>query len=136
MDKPLKMGACGITCGECNLYKVSVTHELKAAEACVEWFKSAGWIEADGDAEAVLRAVRNKSPFCDGCWGMANFRGCGEIDFRECCKQKGINHCGECGDFPCGPYTKWVDWHEGHKKAMDHLLSLRNTGVMNHAPHP
>ena len=125
MEK-LKMAACGVDCSTCGLYNAG--HDLKAAESCVAWFRGQGWIEADGDAEAVQKAVQNKAPFCDGCWGDSGFCGCGRINFRTCCEQKEIDHCGECGDFPCEPYKEWVDWHENHRKAMECLLGLKRRG--------
>ena len=41
------------------------------------------------------------------------------------CNEKQISHCGECDEFPCGHYIKWIDNLDHHKKAMEYLLSLR-----------
>ena len=127
MDK-LKMAACGIDCNECGSYKATVDNDLKTAEGLVAWYRSAGWIGADEGAEAVL----SKNPLCKGCWNVDDecFFKCGchpGRDFRVCCTEKGINHCGECGEFPCGHYLDWANWEgaEHHKKVMEHLLSLR-----------
>ena len=121
----LKLAACGVDCSICGLYNAG--HDLGAAESCVEWFRGQGWIEADGDALAVQRAVRDKSPYCDGCWGDSEWCGCGKTDFRICCKSKGISDCGQCRDFPCEPYMEWAGWHENHMKAMENLLSLKQS---------
>jgi len=121
----LKMAACGIDCSECDSYKVTVEQDLKAAETLVEWYRSQSWIGENEGAEAVLKKV----PLCKGCWNVTDdcfFKcGCGNIDFRICCKDRQINHCGECNDFPCEQYKKWVDWHESHKKAMERLIVLK-----------
>ena len=113
----LKMAACGVDCNECAQYKVTKENDLKAAEALVPWFRSQGWI---GENEATL---------CYGCWNITDDCfwkcGCGSIDFRICCEGKKINHCGECGDFPCEHYIKWVDWGDHHKKAKEYLLSIK-----------
>jgi hypothetical protein len=120
-----KMAACGIDCYECAQYKVTKENDLKAAEALVPWFRSQRWIGENEDAEAVMK----KAPLCNGCWYITDDCfwkcGCGSIDFRICCEGKKINHCGECGDFPCTHYIKWVDWGEHHKKAMEHLQSIK-----------
>ena len=121
----LRLAACGVDCNVCGL--LNAGHDLVAAESCVEWFRGQGWIEANGDAHAVQRAVQNKAPYCDGCWGDSKWCGCGKTDFRICCTQKGIKHCGECHDFPCEPYKEWAGWHENHIKAMERLLSLRQS---------
>lgn len=126
MDKH-RMAACGIDCNSCGTY--NKTHDLKAAEGLVEWYREMGWIGADEGAEAVQK----NPPFCNGCWGDSAFCGCGSVDFRICCVEKGIAHCGECDDFPCKPYREWAGWHESHQKAMEHLLALssKSTPIEN-----
>jgi len=125
MANELRMAACGIDCSQCDQYKVTVHQDLDAAQPLVGWYRSQGWIAENEGAEAVL----HKAPLCNGCWNATNgcfFKcGCGKIDFRVCCNKKKINHCGECKKFPCKHYKAWASWHEGHKKAMERLLSLR-----------
>ena len=121
----LKMAACGLDCSECNQYKVTTQHDAKAAESLVVWYRSMGWIGESEGAEAVMK----KAPLCKGCWNSTEdcfFKcGCANIDFRVCCKERQIDHCGQCGDFPCEHYKTWGYWHESHEKAMEHLMSLR-----------
>jgi hypothetical protein len=121
----LKLAACGIDCNECGQYKATMKHDIKAAESLVEWFKSQGWIGQNENAEAVMK----KSPLCKGCWNITDdcFWKCGggSCNLRICCEEKQINHCGECHDFPCKQYEKFVDGLEHHKKAKEYLLSLR-----------
>jgi len=102
---------------------------MKAAEGLVEWYRSQGWIGENEGAEAVMK----KNPLCKGCWNTTDdcFFKCGchpSRDFRICCAEKQINHCGECGDFPCEPYLEFVGDFEHHKKAMEYLLSLKQAG--------
>ena len=124
MEK-LKMAACGVDCNECGSYKVTMENDMESAEGLVAWYRSTGWIGEDEGAEAVMA----KNPLCKGCWNTTDdcfFKcGCGSRDFRICCTEKQINHCGECSDFPCAHYQEWVSWTEHHEKAMAHLLSLR-----------
>jgi general stress protein 26 len=124
MEK-LKMAACGIDCNECGQYKVTANRDIEAAESLTGWFRSRGWIGEDEGAEAVMRL----SPLCKGCWNFTDdcfFKeGCGSCNIRECCKEKRLRHCGECADFPCSDYMGFVGNMEHHKKAMEHLLSLR-----------
>ncbi|MCL2499706.1 MAG: DUF3795 domain-containing protein [Defluviitaleaceae bacterium] len=132
MNDKYKTAACGVDCNACAQYKVTINHDLEAAELLVEWFKSQGWIGENEGAEAVMK----KSPLCKGCWNITDDCfwkcGCGEIDFRICCNEKQINHCGECNDFPCSHYKEWASWHESHQKAMDYLL--RKKYVKNNYP--
>jgi len=102
-----------------------MTQDIKSAESLVEWYRNQGWIGENEGVEAVMK----KAPLCKGCWDATDdcfFKcGCGGVDFRMCCREKQIKHCGECTDFPCENYRIWVDWHESHKRAMEHLISLR-----------
>lgn len=121
-----KLAACGIDCGACGQYKVTMEQDITAAGQLVPWFRSQGWIGENEGAEAVMK----RTPLCRGCWDITEdcfwVCGCGSRDFRICCKGKQINHCGECSEFPCEDYKKWVDWHESHKKAMENLLSQKS----------
>ena len=113
------MAACGIDCNECNLYKAAF--DLQAAENLVDWFRSQGWIESNEGVEAVIK----KAPFCKGCWDKIDVRWCGNCDLVMCCEVRQLNHCGECDDFPCEKYQEFAKDLEHHKKAMEHLISLR-----------
>ena len=109
-----------------GLMLLTIENDVKAAERLVEWYRDSGRIGKDEGAEAVLK----KNPICTGCWNTVKdncyFKcGCGSRDFRVCCAEMQINHCGECSDFPCEHYREWVSWGEHHKKAMERLISLR-----------
>lgn len=119
MEK-LKLAACGIDCNECAL--CNAEHDLKAAESLVGWFKSRGWIKKDDTAEAVIR----KAPFCKGCWGGTEVHWSKDCALLMCCREKQLNHCGECDDFPCHEYMKWAKDLEHHEKAMEYLKSIKN----------
>jgi len=125
MMENLKLAACGIDCSECASYKVTMNQDLKAAESLVEWYKGQGWIGKNEGVEAIIK----KTPLCKGCWNITEDCfwkcGCGSLDFRICCTEKQISHCGECSDFPCDHFKEWASWGESCQKAMDHLLSLR-----------
>ena len=126
MEK-LRLAACGIDCSECASYKVTINHDLQAAESLVEWYKEQGWVRENEGVDAVMK----KAPICKGCWNITDDCfwkcGCGSLDFRICCTERSINHCGECYDFPCESYKQWATWHESHKEAMQCFLSLRKT---------
>ena len=121
----LRMAACGVDCNECGQYKITSEHNLEEAEGLVDWFRSMGWIGENEGAEAVMK----KASLCKGCWDIADdcFWKCigGNCGLRACCEERQIDHCGECGDFPCGRYKEFADGNDWHQKAMERLLSLR-----------
>ena len=123
MEK-LKLAPCGIDCNECASYRVTLENDLKAAELMLPWFRSQNLIGENEGAEAVLKFA----PFCTGCWDMNNncyWEGCNNCNYRNCCKEKQIDHCGYCSDFPCEHYKGWGDKSEVYKKGMERLLSFK-----------
>ncbi|UWG98975.1 DUF3795 domain-containing protein [Dehalobacter sp. DCM] len=44
---------------------------------------------------------RKEKVNCMGCPDMKIPFWGGECKVKTCCEDKGLNHCGECGDFPC-----------------------------------
>ena len=124
-----KLAACGIDCNECGHYRLAMEmemeteHDLKSAEYLVEYFRDGGWIGENDGAEAVLKKV----PLCRGCWDKTDIHThhCAKCSLRTCCEERQLNHCGECGGFPCGKYIEFVGNLDHHKKAMEYLLSLK-----------
>ena len=120
----LQIAACGIDCSICDSYKVTMEQDLKAAESLVAWYSKMRWIGKNEGAEAVMK----KAPLCKGCWNIADdcfFKCNGNCDWHICCKNRQINHCGECKDFPCERYKNWSNENEYYKKAMERLMSLK-----------
>ena len=44
---------------------------------------------------------RKEEVHCKGCTEMKLPFWGGECGVKSCCEKKGLNHCGECSDFPC-----------------------------------
>ena len=131
MKHDQRLAACGIDCTQCGSYKVTMYKDMEAAAQLVLWYRSQGWIGEDEGAEAVMR----KNPLCKGCWDSTEdcfFNcGCGRVDFRLCCTQKEILHCGQCNEFPCEAYIEWVSMHDHHEKAMEYLQTIKKASWEN-----
>ena len=127
----LKLAACGIDCEACGSYKATVFGDISAAEELVEWYRGCGWIPADAGAEEVLAL----SPLCRGCWednADCFFKcGCYNIDFRVCCKDRGIENCSGCDDFPCKNYADFANANSHHMAAMETIETIRNNSKTN-----
>lgn len=115
----LKIAACGIDCSRCNLYNAG--RDITAAQALVEWLRLRGLIGADDG----VQAVRAKAPLCMGCRAQDGECFCGDCHLRACCDGKQLDHCGQCGDFPCVEYVEWTEGTEHHIKAMEYLMKRR-----------
>jgi len=122
MEKSM-LAPCGIDCAECGSYKATMG-DLDAAEGLVEWYRGMGWIGKKEGARAVLK----KAPLCKGCRDRSEdcFFKCGHgCDLYPCCRERQIDHCGECGDFPCERYNAFASKNAFYQKAKENLLSLR-----------
>ena len=119
-----KLAACGIDCNECGQYKVTMFGDRNAAEDLVPWFRAMGWIGGDEGADAVIK----RAPLCKGCWSDFVFCGNDNHCFNACCKDKKVNNCGECAEFPCQKCKDFSsDGLEHHKKAMEYLAEINKT---------
>jgi hypothetical protein len=50
---------------------------------------------------------------CDGCGYVKGKTFWGECRFYSCTREKGVEHCGLCGDFPCSNYLSTYAPAEG-----------------------
>ncbi len=44
----------------------------------------------------------------------------------KCCREKGIEFCGQCGGFPCGDMREFYAESEGHAAAYQRMLAMRS----------
>lgn len=44
---------------------------------------------------------RKEAVHCSGCTAMKKPFWGGDCGVKACCESKKLNHCGECGEFPC-----------------------------------
>ena len=42
-----------------------------------------------------------------------------------CCQRKGIEACGQCGEFPCESMAEFYTESEGHREAYQRMLVMR-----------
>jgi len=79
---------CGIYCGACS---VLVHGETGRAD---------GFVACCGKLPKAELA-------CGGCKSDSVYAGCRTCGFRDCAVAKGVAHCAECADYPCGMFEKW-----------------------------
>ena len=42
-----------------------------------------------------------------------------------CCQKRGIEFCGQCGEFPCQMMSEFYEESEGHREAYARMLQFR-----------
>lgn len=85
------MAYCGYFCGQCPVYKASACGDETEKERLARQYSTekqpltAEDIHCQGCGEDTQLPV-----FCRGCF------------IRACAGKKGLSHCGDCGEYPCG----------------------------------
>lgn len=72
---------------------------------------------------------------CAGCPDLARGKcpGCRQTRWPEgdacrpvaCCREKKLDVCGQCGDFPCEMMAEFYEESEGHREALKRMCRLR-----------
>ena len=113
------VGICGLYCGTCPNYLASRKNDLEQLKKISE---------ATG---IPIEEVR-----CDGCLSDNVFAPCVKCmhGFRECAKEKEVDWCFECPDFPCQRLEDFKDVHivnniSHHEHVIDELNNMKENGI-------
>ncbi len=87
---------CGLYCGACSIIK-AYQSGIKDPFACF-WSDEAG-------AELKCHGCKTDQVF----QGAAEFGGCAKCAIRACAKEKGVERCLSCPDFPCQNFNPDTD---------------------------
>ncbi|MBP0969381.1 MAG: DUF3795 domain-containing protein [Oscillospiraceae bacterium] len=71
---------------------------------------------------------------CERCGNYlkgANCLGCrvdqemiSDCETRDCCKQKGVGYCGECGSFPCASMKQFYEEKPQYAYALEYMKEI------------
>jgi len=59
-----------------------------------------------------------KQPRCPGCETVEGKPFWGDCETYACVKERGVDHCGKCGVFPCDGFMSRYDPREGQENAV------------------
>ncbi|MBY8985745.1 MAG: DUF3795 domain-containing protein [Candidatus Lokiarchaeota archaeon] len=112
MTKERSMAACGLICGTCHIHLAP--ENPKIAKKLVEDFK--------GRWENVKPEDFN----CIGCWGEDDEMWSSGCEIRKCCiKDKNLNYCYECQEFPCQKLKEWANKDKKYEAALERLKNIK-----------
>ena len=94
-----KITLCGDNCLECPRYLAKTEDELAAAAEL--WYR-VGWRD---------RVVSNGEIACSGC---SSHKKC-TYELVECTRDKGVEKCNQCGEFPCGKIQNMLKRSEQYR---------------------
>ena len=82
---------CGLLCNECPLYIATKNNDLQAKER----------LAVECSTEAITFTAEDMT--CEGCFCHKNDRSkmCGDCEIRKCAKNKAVENCGLCSEYPC-----------------------------------
>ena len=101
MSDAHKVTMCGCRCDLCQAYTPNVQQKDRRQTLAQMWNKYYG----------LDPAVMDR---CDGCRSSHPFDG--ECPVRKCVLKKGLPHCGDCGEFPCGVFYQRCGSFPAEKK--------------------
>jgi hypothetical protein len=113
------VACCGLDCGKCRAYVATRRRDYaSAAEIARLWSNPE---EGDYKPEDI---------WCDGCHSDRLHAFCAKCPVRICAKEKGIENCGRCVDYPCGKLgSLWGSWIEASPaEARTNLDRVRRGG--------
>jgi len=90
MHSNYELAMCGCRCDLCKAYTPNVEKNDQRKALAQMWHKYYGL------DPSVMGC-------CDGCRSNPSDAGC---PVRQCVIEKGLRHCGDCGDFPCGIFPQ------------------------------
>lgn len=84
---------CGLNCADCGAYQATISNDENLREEVAK-----KWA-----AEYNAPNLTSKDIYCTGCTTAAGpwFSHCQECTYRLCAKEKGVETCAACADFPC-----------------------------------
>lgn len=86
------IAVCGLDCSKCGAFLATKeNNDQKRAEVAQEW------------SRLFKGEIKPEDINCDGCHSdggrLLNY--CKVCEIRECGKEKGLENCGYCGEYPC-----------------------------------
>ncbi|MFC2078030.1 DUF3795 domain-containing protein [Candidatus Bipolaricaulota bacterium] len=128
-DEPEELrwiAACGLDCESCSIRRLPFDED--AADEVVDWYRQMGWLQpTEGRDEAVERDMT-----CRGCRGDRTVHWSVDDDgtvscwILSCCvDERGLDHCSDCGEFPCDRLVSWSEGNAGYTKAFERLTAMR-----------
>jgi len=100
----LKLAFCGDDCNACPRYIATQSSNVERLKEVAEMWKRAGWRDTIVPPEEML------------CHGCASVKWCRYDDIRKCAQEKGIDNCGQCGNYPCAEIEEVFEQTKSYAK--------------------
>jgi len=114
-----KISYCGLVCHSCAIYLA--TKEQDEEKKYKMRIDIAQQIKEHYGQECKPEDVTD----CDGCKTETGrlFSGCKSCQIRKCAREKSIENCAHCDDFPCESLEKFFNTEPDARKRLDEIRS-------------
>jgi hypothetical protein len=112
------ISVCGLNCAKCDIYEAGHGNE-KVRNEILEWFK-----------KERNETLKPKQITCEGCRGPLNAHWSSDCKMLLCSKNKEIDYCFQCEDFPCSIVNKFAsDGTSHHKRTIENAKKMKEMGL-------
>jgi hypothetical protein len=112
------ISVCGLNCAKCDIHEAGHGNE-KLRNEMLEWFK-----------KERNETLKPEQITCEGCRGPLNAHWSSDCKMLLCAKNKGLDYCFQCLDFPCAIVNEFAsDSVSHHKKTVENAKKMKEIGL-------
>jgi hypothetical protein len=104
-------GVCGLYCGNCSIFRAYNDNDLETLEKIANAFN------------ITIEKIK-----CQGCRVDEAGNWNEDCGIRKCAKDKGLNFCFECEDYPCEIIQEFAESHRSHKVIIENAKRIKEAG--------
>jgi len=105
---------CGLLCTDCPAFIATLKDDnAERAKVAEEWSKT------------FAAELKPEDINCDGCLstGGREFSHCKVCEIRKCARERNLENCAHCGDYPCSTVSGVLDAVPEAKRTLDEIRS-------------
>ncbi|UCE96922.1 MAG: DUF3795 domain-containing protein [Candidatus Bathyarchaeota archaeon] len=112
------ISTCGLNCAKCDIYEAGHGNE-RVRDQILAWFEK--------DRNQILKPEDVR---CDGCRGSLEKHWSSDCMIMLCAKNKAVEYCFECTDFPCTLLKEFgSDGISHHARTVKNLKRMKAIGI-------
>jgi len=112
------ISVCGLNCAKCDIYLASHGNE-KLRNEIIEWFK-----------KERNKTIKPEQVRCEGCRGTLGTHWSSDCKMMLCAKNRKLQYCFECEDFPCTSVNEFSsDGVSHHKRTIENSKRMKEIGI-------
>jgi len=117
-SKEWLISVCGLNCAKCNIYLATHGDE-ELMNKIIEWFK-----------KEMNKEIKPNQITCEGCRGSLDVHWSPNCKMMLCAREKGLQYCFQCDDFPCSLVNKFgSDGIPHHERTVKNMKRMKEVGI-------